>query len=255
MTDRTTITIDGRDLHYRRLGVEFEGTPLVFLHEGLGSIELWRDFPSAVATHAHRPALAFSRYGNGWSTPLASPREADYMHTEALKTLPEVLAELVDRPPILIGHSDGASIAIIYAGAGSPVRGLVLIAPHVFAEEEGLESIRAIRARFAGSDMAKRMAKYHVEPETTFYGWADAWLSPEFRSWNIEEYLPGVRCPTLVVQGDDDEYGTLRQLDAIDDGLDVPSQRLIVSGAGHSPHLSDSDLVTGAVVDFLRDVE
>jgi pimeloyl-ACP methyl ester carboxylesterase len=252
---RSSITIDGVELHYRRLGADFEGPPLVFLHEGLGSVELWRDFADEVVGRTRRRGLAFSRQGNGWSAPLSSPRTPDYMHEEGLKTLPAVLEALLGTPPILIGHSDGASIAIVYAGAGNPVKGLVLIAPHVFAEEEGLRAIRAIRRRFAQGDLVERMAKYHVDPESTFHGWADVWLSPEFRSWNIEEYLPGVDCPTLVVQGSDDQYGTMQQLVAIDAGLQTPARRLVVESAGHSPHLTNPGLVTDEVVDFITGLE
>jgi len=255
VSERPTVSIDGSSLHYRRLGADFDGTPIVFLHEGLGSIELWRDFPLDVVTKAHRPALAYSRHGNGWSTPLASPRKPDYMHTEALSILPEFLDRLIDRPPILVGHSDGASIALIFAGAGNPVNGLVLIAPHVFVEDEGLEAIRSVRRGFADTNMAEKMEKYHVDAETTFYGWADIWLSPDFRSWNIEEFLAGVSCPTMVVQGDRDEYGTMRQLDAIDAGLDTPSQRLLVEDAGHSPHLINPELVTSTVVEFISGLD
>ncbi|HXV72719.1 MAG TPA: alpha/beta hydrolase [Acidimicrobiia bacterium] len=255
MSGRTFLSVARAELHYRRLGTEFEGTPLVFLHEGLGSVELWREFADDLVARTRRPGLIFSRRGNGWSTPLQSARTPDYMHDEALRTLPEVLEQLVGAPPILIGHSDGASISIIYAGAENSVRALVLIAPHVLTEREGLEAIAAIRQRFTDSDLAERMAKYHVDPEATFYGWADVWLSPAFRSWNIEEYLPGVTCPTLVVQGTDDEYGTMRQIEAIEAGLVVKPQRLIVERAGHSPHLTDPDVVTGTVVDFIVNLD
>jgi pimeloyl-ACP methyl ester carboxylesterase len=243
-----------REVHYRQYGREFSGVPLVFLHEGLGSVELWRDFPGDVATSSRRPGVAYSRYGNGRSSPLAQPRHPDYMHEEAQETLPRLVDELVGEAPILVGHSDGASIAIIYAGAGHPVEGLVLIAPHVFVEPENVRSISAIRDRFSDSDLAAKMAKYHTDPEATFYGWADVWLSPAFRSWNIEEYLPGVHSPTFLIQGDADEYGTVRQLDAIDAGLGAPTDRLIVASAGHSPHLSHPELVTDAVVEFLSRV-
>jgi pimeloyl-ACP methyl ester carboxylesterase len=176
------------------------------------------------------------------------------MHEEALETLPGLIDELIGRPPILIGHSDGASISIIYAGGGHPVEALVLIAPHVFVEPETVGAISAIRDHFPESDMAAKMNKYHADPETTFYGWADVWLSPAFRAWNIEEYLSGIRCPTLLIQGDADEYGTVSQLDAIGAGLDAPMQRLLVPSAEHSPHLSHPELVTDAVVEFLSRV-
>lgn len=223
----------------------------MFLHEGLGSVELWRDFPSAVVESARRPAVVYARYGNGWSTPLREPRRPGYMHEEALEVLPRVISDLVTGTPTLVGHSDGASIAIIYAGAGNPVERLVLIAPHVFVEETTVDSIASIRESFGSSELAEKMAKYHTEPETTFHGWADIWLSPAFRNWNIEEHLPGIACPILVVQGDKDEYGTVRQLDAIEDKVDAPTERVIVKGAGHSPHLTHTDTVAAAVVDFI----
>lgn len=250
--DPLFLTVAGHRLHCRCLGSDRVGSTVVFLHEGLGSVELWRDFPRAVVDAAHRPGLVYSRYGNGRSDPLTGPRRVDYMHEEALAVLPEVVAGRSQGPPVLVGHSDGASIAIVYAGSGHPVAGLVLIAPHVFVEPEGLRQIAATRDGFAASSLPARMAKYHVDAEATFRGWADAWLHPDFRSWNIEAYLPGIRCPVLLVQGDQDEYGTLRQLDAIEEGAAGPVQRVIVPGARHSPHLSHGDLVTPASVGFIE---
>lgn len=252
---RLTISAGDYHLHYALVGERFQGTPLVFLHEGLGSVELWRAFPEDVATGARRPGVVYSRHGNGWSPALDVPRQPDYMHHEALATLPQLVAELVDGPPILIGHSDGASIALIYAGAGHPVAGLVLIAPHVFVEDEGLASIRSIRARLDDSGLRSRMARYHTDPGATFFGWADVWLDPRFRSWNIEDYTGEVRCPTLVVQGTEDEYGTMRQVEAIVRSAKGPVDRLIVDGAGHSPHLTHPDLVTGTVIDFVAGLD
>jgi len=245
------VEVSGRTLHVRHFGGERTGPPLVFLHEGLGSVDLWRDFPAEIVDRIGRPGVAYSRYGNGWSTPLAEARGPDYMHREAREDLPGILAGLGSEPPILIGHSDGASIAIIYAGSGHPVRGLVLIAPHVFVEPETVAAIESMRESFATSDMSERMGAYHRNPVATFHGWADIWLSPGFRDWNIEGDIRGIRCPTLMVQGDADEYGTERQLDAIDDGLSAPADRLLVSGAGHSPHLSHPGPVADAVVDFI----
>jgi pimeloyl-ACP methyl ester carboxylesterase len=248
------IDVAGRRLHVRRLDAASPRAPLVFLHEGLGSVDLWRRFPDDVVAGSGHPALVYSRHGNGWSTPLDAPRRPDYMHKEALEVLPRVLETTAIDSPVLIGHSDGASIALIYAGAGNPVRALVLIAPHVLVEPETIRSIATIRDAFPGSGLPDKMAKYHAEPKTTFRGWADIWLAPSFRNWNIETYLGGVTCPTLVIQGEADEYGTVRQLDAIDTGLGAPARRLMVPGAGHSPQLSHSDLVTDAVVDFVKEV-
>lgn len=238
-------------LHLRRFGTDLPGAPLVFLHEGLGSVDLWRGFPAAVVEGTGHPGIAYSRVGNGWSTPLAEPRRPDYMHTEALDWLPHIVDDLDDGPPILIGHSDGASIALIYAGSGHETRGLVLIAPHVFVEPETAVAIESIRESFATSDMRDRMSSYHRDPEGTFYGWANIWLSPAFADWNIESYLPGIDCPTLIIQGDADEYGTIRQVDAIEEGVGGPVERLVVRGAGHSPHLSHAEPVVGRIVEFV----
>lgn len=249
--DRTFIEVDGRSLHVLQINQAGVGAPLVFLHEGLGSVDLWRDFPAQIADRTNRPALIYSRYGNGWSTPLSGRRSPRYMHEEALETLPRILDLFTTQPPVLIGHSDGASIALIHAGAGNPVSGLVLIAPHVFVEPETISSIAAINDDFARSEMADRMAKYHRDPGTTFHGWADIWLDPAFRNWNIEEYLGGIGCPLLLIQGDADEYGTLSQIDAIERRAHGHASHLVVTGAGHSPHLSHPGDVSDAVVGFI----
>lgn len=252
---RRFIDVAGCQIHFERLGPERSDGPVVFLHEGLGSVELWRGFPGDVVERTGRQGLIYSRCGNGWSTSLHEPRRLSYMHDEALEVLPEVLDRLTDGVPVLVGHSDGASIALIYAGSGHAVRALILIAPHVFVEEETIASIASIRDSFAASDRASRMAKYHVEPETTFHGWADVWLSDGFLSWNIEEYLPGVSCPILLIQGEADEYGTTGQLDAIAEGVAGPVRAVMVEDAGHSPHLSHPEPVTGAVVDFISSLD
>jgi pimeloyl-ACP methyl ester carboxylesterase len=248
------IEADGSRLHTRRFDGEADRAPLLFLHEGLGSVELWRDFPAEVATRTGHPAFVYSRRGYGRSEVADEAAEPDYMHREALVVLPEVVAAHARRTPILIGHSDGASIAIVYAGSGHPVDGLVLIAPHVFAEEGGLESIRAVDAAFGSSDLAEKMARYHVDPAATFRRWAGAWLDARFRAWNIEEYLVGIRCPILLVQCEGDEYGSLRQLDAIEAQVSGPVERLVLPGPGHSPHLTHSDPVTTATVRFVASI-
>ncbi len=252
--EATFIDAGGHRLHYRSLGIGGDGAPLLFLHEGLGSVELWRGFPDDLVEVTGRPGLVYSRYGNGWSDPLGEPRLRAYMHDEALHTLPEVVDRLVLGSPILVGHSDGASIALIYAGSGHRVEGLVLIAPHVFTEPGGLASIAAINDRFPDSALPEKMSKYHTDAQATFRGWADIWLSPAFRDWNIEEYLPGVTCPILLIQGDEDEYGTTKQLDAIEGAVAAPVERLMVPGAGHAPHLADPDLVTATSARFVAEL-
>lgn len=245
------IEVGGHRLHYRLIEPQRDATPLVFLHEGLGSIDLWRDFPRQVVERSGHPALVFSRYGYGWSDPLTGSRAPDYMHVEATEVLPILVDRLLERPPILVGHSDGASIAIIFAGSGHAAAGLILLAPHVFTEEGGLNSIAAVHAAFPGSVMSEKMSKYHVDPEATFYGWADIWLSPEFRTWNLEQYLAAVSCPVLLIQCDEDEYGSARQLDAIQSQVSGPTQRLMVAGSGHSPHLVDPEVVAAAATRFV----
>jgi pimeloyl-ACP methyl ester carboxylesterase len=245
------VDLAGRRLHVRRLGSGLAGPPLVFLHEGLGSVELWREFAADVVAGSGHMGLVYSRYGNGWSTPLIEPRKPDYMHVEAIETLPQIVERHFDEPPILIGHSDGASIALIYAGSGHPVNGLVLIAPHVYVEPASIASISSLSDDFPMSEMPEKMAKYHVEPMTTFRGWADIWLSDEFRTWDISDFASSLLCPTLLIQGDADEYGTVDQLDAIETRLASGAERLMVPDAGHSPHLSHPELVTPAVIDFI----
>jgi pimeloyl-ACP methyl ester carboxylesterase len=248
------IEANGSRLHTRRFDGEADLTPLVFLHEGLGSVELWRDFPAEVAARTGHPAFVYSRRGYGWSDVVDEEAAPDYMHREALEVLPDIVGAQVRRPPILIGHSDGASIAVIYAGSGHAVAGLVLIAPHVFVEEGGLGSIRAVDAGFHSSDLPERMARYHLDPEATFRRWAGAWLDPRFRSWNIEEYLAGIRCPTLLLQCEDDEYGSLRQLEAIEAQMSGRVERLVLPGPGHSPHLIHPETVTAATVHFVASI-
>ena len=244
------LVVGGHRLECEWIGDPSEKAPLVFLHEGLGSVELWRAFPRAVVEASGRRALTYSRYGNGWSAPLTAARTIDYMHEEAL-----VLAQLVEKnvgsQPILVGHSDGASIAIIYAGRSNPVGGMVLIAPHVFVETITYQSIDALRTSFPGSEMAKKMGKYHRDPERTFWGWNDIWLDPAFQRWNLEEFLAAITCPVLLVQGDADEFGTMKQLDAIESGVRGPVERLVVPDAGHAPHLDEPELVVMATASFL----
>jgi pimeloyl-ACP methyl ester carboxylesterase len=228
--------------------------PLVFLHEGLGSVELWRGFPAAVRAATGRKTLVYSRAGHGRSSVVRTPREPRYMHDEALDVLPEVIDRFGLEAPVLIGHSDGASIAIIYAGAGlGPVAGLVLLAPHVFVEDRSIDGIEAARTAYADTDLPRRMARYHVDACATFRGWNDVWLSPEFRDWNIESSLAGIDCPILVVQGEDDAYGTMAQVDAIERGATAaPSfERLALPGCGHAPHVDHPAETTAAVVAFV----
>jgi pimeloyl-ACP methyl ester carboxylesterase len=245
----------GRRLDYRRIDARSpDRPPLVFLHEGLGSIEQWRDFPDRVAEMTGCGAVVYSRYGYGRSDPLEEGRGVDYLHREALDSLPEVLAALDIREPILIGHSDGASIALIHAGAGRwPVRGLILEAPHVFVEDITIAGIVEAEAAYRKTDLAQRLGRYHTDVDRTFRGWCEAWLNPEFRGWNIEDCLPGIRCPVLLIQGMEDEYATMAQLDAIERQVSAPVQRLELANCGHTPHRDQPDAVLAAMTRFIEE--
>jgi pimeloyl-ACP methyl ester carboxylesterase len=227
---------------------------LVFLHEGLGSIRLWRDFPAKVAAASGRRAVVYDRYGYGASEVLREEKAGvRFMHREGLEVLPDLLSNLSIKKPILVGHSDGASISLIYAGS-HPLAGLVVMAPHVFIEQSNLESIRRIRATFETTDLPQRFAKYHTDPKKTFYLWNDAWLDPAFERWNIEECLAGIRCPVLAIQGENDEYGTMAQLDAIQRQVKGPCELLKLPECGHSPHRDQPERVFSSVVKFVSEI-
>ena len=228
---------------------------LVFLHEGLGSTAMWKDFPQLVVDATGCSALVYSRYGYGKSDRLTEPRKVDYMHREALQALPEVLEALSIREPVLIGHSDGASIALIHAGARRwPVRALVAMAPHVFVEEITVESIAQAKLTFETTDLAAKLQRYHDDPASAFQGWNDIWLHPDFRAWNIEECLPNIDAPLLLIQGEDDRYGTLAQIQAIARAVKGPVRELMLPRCGHSPHVDRREETVEAIRDFVANV-
>ena len=229
------------------------GAPtLVFLHEGLGSIRQWRDFPEKVARATGCRALLYDRYGYGKSDVLREARVGvEFMHDGALNELPELLENLHVENPVLIGHSDGASIALIYAGT-YPVRGVAVMAPHVFIEDICVESIAKASAGFETSGLRAGLAKYHRDAGKTFHLWADAWLDPAFRQWNIEETLQRIKCPLLAIQGEQDEYGTMAQLDAIKAQAGGPCELLKLPDCGHSPQKDQPEKVVKAVAEFVQ---
>jgi pimeloyl-ACP methyl ester carboxylesterase len=223
---------------------------LVFLHEGLGSLALWRDFPARLAEATGRRALIYSRAGHGASDVPEADRTPRFMHDEALDVLPELLRVAGIERPVLVGHSDGGSIALIYAN-GHPVSALVLLAPHVFVEDVTVASIEQARETFETTNLGERMARHHRDAERTFRLWNDIWLAPEFRDWNIEDVLAGVTAPTLLIQGEHDQYGTLAQIEAIERGVSGPVRRRVLD-CRHAPHLEAPEETLAAAAEFLR---
>lgn len=248
----------GHELEYTWFGpTPGEAATLVFLHEGLGCVSMWRDFPEQVAAATGCGVLVYSRAGYGSSDPVALPRDISFMHTEALDTLPQVLEATSVRDAILVGHSDGGSIALIYAGSrrAERVRGLVLEAPHVFVEDISIESITRAAENYRSGDLKERLRRYHGDNvECAFWGWNNVWLDPAFRSWNIEEYLPHIDVPVLVIQGESDEYGTMRQVEAIESGCSSPVESVRLNDCGHSPHRDRPEKVLEEIVSFVRKI-
>ncbi len=245
-----------------RLEAAWHGPPpdraptLVFLHEGLGSVSLWRNFPALLAARTGLGALVYSRRGYGRSDPIGLPRPVHFMHDEA-----EVLERVLDaagvRQAVPVGHSDGASIALIHAAThpGERVRALALEAPHVFVEDLTVASIAVIGEVYRTTDLRHRLAKHHGDnTDGAFRGWNEVWLNPAFRQWNIEALLPRIRVPVLVVQGADDEYGSERQVEAIRRGVTGPVETLLLGACGHSPHRDRPEAVLEAMADFVREV-
>lgn len=249
------VSCAGHALEYEWLDAAEAGKPtLVFLHEGLGSVRQWRDFPLQVVEATGCRALLYSRYGYGHSDVLAEPRvDLRFMHREALEVLPALLEALRIERPVLVGHSDGASIALIHAGAGHAVRAVAVMAPHVFVEPICVESIRKAADAFATTDLAQRLGKYHRDPAKTFHLWADAWLDPGFLHWNIEQYLPGIQCPVMAIQGEADAYGTMAQLERIRRGVRGPCELVKLAACGHTPFRDQPQATLDALARFVHE--
>jgi len=248
-----TVLVQGSRLEYRRLGEPGGATPtLVFLHEGLGCVSGWRDFPDRLCARVGLPGLVYSRLGYGGSDPLRGARSPRFMHDEATATLPALLHELNIRQPVLFGHSDGASIALIHAGTFPDVaRAVVALAPHLFVEPVCVASIAAIARDYERTSLRERLARHHRDVDGAFHGWTDVWLSDAFASWNIEPEVRASRCPILAVQGEDDQYGTMRQIERIAE-LRPGTRRLALPACRHSPQLDRPDDVIAATDAFLR---
>jgi pimeloyl-ACP methyl ester carboxylesterase len=250
----THVTIGDCRLEYRWLGSPAGEAPtIVFLHEGLGSITQWRDFPAALCERTGCSGLVYNRRGYGGSDAMdrLTPR---FMHREALDVLPRVLDALGIERPVLFGHSDGGSIALIYAGSGlPPPSGLILEAAHVFVEDVTVARIAELPALYRAGELRRRLERHHGRNvDRLFDEWTRTWLSAEFRGWNIEECLHRIQCPALVIQGRDDEYGTLRQVEAITTAVRGATDTLVIEACGHAPHIDRREDVLVAAATFVQ---
>ncbi|MDG2341400.1 MAG: alpha/beta hydrolase [Paracoccaceae bacterium] len=248
-----TLTAGGKSLEYACFGPAPRDAPtLVLLHEGLGCVALWRDFPQALAQATGLGVFVYSRAGYGASDPVDLPRPLDYMTIEATEVLSEVLEAVGVKNAVLVGHSDGASIAAIYGGSVPDyrVRALVLMAPHFFTENTGLAEIAKAKTSFESGDLRSALGKYHKDPDNTFRGWNDAWLHPDFKDWNIADEIDHLRIPTLAIQGRQDQYGTLAQIAEIEDRAYSPVETLILGECRHATHLDQGNAVTNDITTF-----
>ncbi len=251
------ISIGGKSLEYSCLGPAPNDAPtIVLLHEGLGCLALWRDFPATLAAATGYGVLVYSRAGYGQSDPADLPRPLDYMTREAQDVLPHLLDQLGVVNTVLVGHSDGASIAAVYAGTMDDprVKGAVLMAPHFFTEPMGLKEIALAKTVFDTQDLAAKLAKYHRDPENCFRGWNDSWLHPDFEQWDITDALDHMPVPVLAIQGEDDQYGTAAQIDVITERSPSPVQTLMLAACRHSPFLDQPEPVTSAITTFCHEL-
>jgi len=258
MTRQDELIVAGKRIEVAWHGPAPADAPtLVFLHEGLGCAAMWRDFPAKLAEQTGCGALVYSRLGYGRSDPCPLPRPLRYMHTEGLAVLPELLRAADVRQYVLVGHSDGGSIALIHAG-GRPADGLcgvICEAPHVFCEPITLRSIRRAGEAYEQEGLREKLRKYHGEnTDCAFRGWHDAWLDPGFAPWDLREYLPSIRVPLLALQGEDDPYGTAAQVRAVRQGVGERADVWMLPDCGHSPHREQPDLTMDAMIGFLADV-
>ena len=251
-----TVTLLGQTLEYHLIAGPAPGAPtVVFLHEGLGSVSLWRDFPERFAAALGCSALIYSRRGYGGSDPLSPPyrRPDDYLYIEALEVLPALLDHFAIHEPILFGHSDGATIALIHAGgAKRPVRAVIVEAPHVFVEPLTLAGIRAAVDSWQTTALPKKLGRHHRHVESTFRAWAETWLDPAYHAFNCEHLLPGITCPLLVIQGEDDHYGSADQVNRVVARVSGPADGLFLPKCGHTPHAEQTKVVLDAALTFLE---
>jgi len=252
------VEIGDSRLEYRMLGPPPGSAPtIVLIHEGLGSVGLWSDFPDQLAAATGLGVFVYSRAGYGRSSPSAMPRRTTFMHEEARDVLPRVLDAIGFRRGLLLGHSDGASIAAIYAGsvADDRVRGIVLLAPHFFAEASGIAEIARVRELYETGGFRAKLARWHTDPDNAFYSWSGPWLDPEFAKWDITAELAAIGVPTLIIQGEDDQYGTLRQIEIAKERCRSGVEAVILPGIRHIPHREAAAQTLAAIVDFTQRVQ
>ncbi len=253
------LDVEGARLEYRFVPARSAGRPaLVFLHEGLGCVALWRDFPDAVAAATDCAAFVYSRAGYGRSSPVTLPRPLTYMHDEGLRVLPRLLDAAGLADVVLVGHSDGGSISLIHAGGADPhgrVRGVATLAPHVFCEDLSVSSIAKAKEAYEKGDLRERLARHHgANVDVAFWGWNRAWLDPRFMEWNIEEFLPRIHVPVLVVQGREDPYGTAAQYERIAEESGGPTRVVVLESCGHSPQRDQRDATLEAIASFVAEL-
>ncbi len=251
------LDLGDQQLEYRFIGSQpAAASTLVLLHEGLGCVGLWGDFPDKLAAMTKCGVFVYSRAGYGKSSTISLPRPLTYMHAEAQRVLPRVLETINFQGGLLIGHSDGASIAAIYAGSvqDARVNGVALIAPHFFVEQKGIAEIEKAKVAYEAGNLREKLARWHTHVDAAFLGWNGAWLDPEFRKWNIEEFLPRIQCPVLAMQGVDDQYGTDAQIKAVQQKCRVPVDIAMLPGVQHSPHREAPDVAVTKIAEFVAKV-
>jgi pimeloyl-ACP methyl ester carboxylesterase len=257
LADSGFLDIGPQRLEYRMIGPKADAAPtIVMLHEGLGCVGLWGDFPDKLQKATGAGVFVYSRAGYGQSSPVKLPRPLSYMHDEARDTLPLLLDAIGFQRGLLLGHSDGASIAAIYAGSHQDHRvgGLVLIAPHFFTEDAGIKSIEEARAAYATTDLRAKLSRWHKDVDNAFKGWNGAWLDPKFRQWDITEFLGYIRVPMLIVQGANDQYGTVKQIEAAERECYCPVEVALLPGVKHSPQRETPEVTLAAIAEFVARV-
>jgi pimeloyl-ACP methyl ester carboxylesterase len=257
LSDSGFLDIGPQRLEYRMIGPRPDAAPtLVLLHEGLGSAGLWGDFPDRLQAATGCGVLVYSRAGYGQSSPATLPRPLTYMHDEAREALPLLLGAVGFRRGLLLGHSDGASIAAIYAGTQQDHRvgGLVLMAPHFFTEDPGIAAIVEAKKAYETGDLRARLARWHGDVDNAFRGWNGAWLDPDFRNWDITGELAYIRVPVLIVQGEDDQYGTVRQIEVAREECYCPVEVALLPGVRHSPQREAPDVTLKVIAEFIARV-